>query len=415
MTSKVILTNVQVLAAGTQDRARHREDNKPMSVSVVTLLVDPLRGRAADAGQHRRQDSARAAQSARQDDAADAWDQAGGPARPVGDGAARRGRRRRAAVAVAAPRRPRRSRRRRRCRPSKSSAAISARTKSCARSMQMTAGTSHVWHSDRRRGPARRHLTRKSPACRTPTRQPRSANAVIDTPATPVQHRWSAVRRSRHRHADRARVADQRRRRRRDGHVAEPAAAARQDAGHDLDVRVGSRRRRSAATRSPSQRDLGAARRTGQGAVPGRDHPGRRATAATSCCPGTCRSKDVAEKAVNLARRLRREEGRRRHAAAGAAGAPSNQVLLRVRFAEVSRSALTELGAVALHRPDRHQQHARPRRPRSSSRRPASRARMRRRRATRVRRAGHERERQVHVQRLPEPLRLQRASTTSAC
>ena len=40
MTSKVILTNVQVLAAGTKID-RDTEKNKPMPVSVVTLLVDP--------------------------------------------------------------------------------------------------------------------------------------------------------------------------------------------------------------------------------------------------------------------------------------------------------------------------------------------------------------------------------------
>src|SRR5207253_10175910 len=40
MTSKVILTNVQVLAAGTKiDRATDKD--KPMPVTVVTLLVDP--------------------------------------------------------------------------------------------------------------------------------------------------------------------------------------------------------------------------------------------------------------------------------------------------------------------------------------------------------------------------------------
>ena len=43
--------------------------------------------------------------------------------------------------------------------------------------------------------------------------------------------------------ADHARLADQPRRRRRDGHLAERAAAQRQGAGHDFDVRVGSRRR----------------------------------------------------------------------------------------------------------------------------------------------------------------------------
>jgi pilus assembly protein CpaB len=40
MTSKVILTNVQVLAAGTKIE-RDTDKDKPMPVSVVTLLVDP--------------------------------------------------------------------------------------------------------------------------------------------------------------------------------------------------------------------------------------------------------------------------------------------------------------------------------------------------------------------------------------
>ena len=40
MTSKVILTNVQVLAAGTKID-RETDKNKPVPVSVVTLLVDP--------------------------------------------------------------------------------------------------------------------------------------------------------------------------------------------------------------------------------------------------------------------------------------------------------------------------------------------------------------------------------------
>src|SRR3954469_13597540 len=40
MTSKVVLTNVQVLAAGTKID-RETDKNKPMPVSVVTLLVDP--------------------------------------------------------------------------------------------------------------------------------------------------------------------------------------------------------------------------------------------------------------------------------------------------------------------------------------------------------------------------------------
>ena len=40
MTSKVILSNVQVLTAGTRIE-RDVEKDKPVSVSVVTLLVDP--------------------------------------------------------------------------------------------------------------------------------------------------------------------------------------------------------------------------------------------------------------------------------------------------------------------------------------------------------------------------------------
>jgi len=39
-TSKVILTNVQVLTAGTKIE-RDTEDHKPVTVNVVTLIVDP--------------------------------------------------------------------------------------------------------------------------------------------------------------------------------------------------------------------------------------------------------------------------------------------------------------------------------------------------------------------------------------
>jgi pilus assembly protein CpaB len=44
MTSKVILTNVLVLAAGTKIERGDPDKNKPMPVSVVTLLVDPEEG-----------------------------------------------------------------------------------------------------------------------------------------------------------------------------------------------------------------------------------------------------------------------------------------------------------------------------------------------------------------------------------
>lgn len=45
MTSKVILTNVQVLAAGTRIE-RDGDQDRPISVSVVTLLVDPIQAEA---------------------------------------------------------------------------------------------------------------------------------------------------------------------------------------------------------------------------------------------------------------------------------------------------------------------------------------------------------------------------------
>jgi pilus assembly protein CpaB len=46
MTSKVILNNVTVLTAGTRIERDTEKDNKPISVSVVTLLVDPLQSEA---------------------------------------------------------------------------------------------------------------------------------------------------------------------------------------------------------------------------------------------------------------------------------------------------------------------------------------------------------------------------------
>ena len=292
--------------------------------------------------------------------------------------------------------------RRRRRRPSKSSAATSARTKSCGRSSNVNArslvrepvldsavavaGGSRLWRSScvggRAASPARGRRRRRG----APARRPLDGH--------------------RRRHADRARLADERRHRRRAGHVAQPAARQRQDAGHDLDVRLGPRRR----------------------APPLRDHRPARPRAAhradrSSCSPartievqsngknvvlsGIVTNKDVVEKAVNVAAGYvdKKEDVVDAAAAAGQAR-PSNQVLLRVRFAEVSRSAMTELGVVALHQPDRHQEHDRPRHDRAV---PGARLR----RAEWTKESGdfgsrrHERRRQVHVQRLPEPVPLQ--------
>jgi len=60
---------------------------------------------------------------------------------------------------------------------------------------------------------------------------------------------------------------------------------------------------------------------------------------------GTVRDKAVMEKAVNLAGGYVDKKEEVINLLALQEGAPSNQVLLKVRFAEVSRSALTELGA----------------------------------------------------------------------
>src|SRR5207245_11494 len=56
-------------------------------------------------------------------------------------------------------------------------------------------------------------------------------------------------------------------------------------------------------------------------------------------------SKDVIEHVVDLATGYVDKKEQVTTLVQLQAGAPSNQVLLRVRFAEVSRSALTELGA----------------------------------------------------------------------
>ena len=84
---------------------------------------------------------------------------------------------------------------------------------------------------------------------------------------------------------------------------------------------------------------------------------------------GIVSTKDVSDKAVNVAAGYvdKRDEVvsllRLQETAA------SNQVLLRVRFAEVSRSAMTRARRVAVHQPDRCQERHR-RAPRRSSSRP---------------------------------------------
>ena len=89
--------------------------------------------------------------------------------------------------------------------------------------------------------------------------------------------------------AHHARVADHAQHRRCDGDLAEAAAAARQGAGHDLDVRVGPGRRHHplrSRRAARSQRAVGAA----GAAVPRRERSRSRATARTWCSPARCRA-----------------------------------------------------------------------------------------------------------------------------
>ena len=149
---------------------------------------------------------------------------------------------------------------------------------------------------------------------------------------------------ARRRHADRARVADQRRHRRRAGDVAEPAAGARQGPGHHLDVRLEPRRRACAASKCRCSATSTRLTEQVKQLFP-TEAIEVRGNGRNVVLSGTVSTKDVVGPRDQRRARLRREEGRRRHAAAGARRArPSNQVLLQVRFAEVSRSALTEFG-----------------------------------------------------------------------
>ena len=60
---------------------------------------------------------------------------------------------------------------------------------------------------------------------------------------------------------------------------------------------------------------------------------------------GQVSNKDTIDKAINVAARLRRQEATKSSTCCSVQeSTASNQVLLRVRFAEVSRSAMTELG-----------------------------------------------------------------------
>ena len=85
---------------------------------------------------------------------------------------------------------------------------------------------------------------------------------------------------------------------------------------------------------------------------------------------GTVSSKYVIDKAADVAGGYVEKKENVVNLLKQQEGVASNQVMLRVRFAEVSRNALQELGAVVLRR--RQERPVRPRRRRSSSRRRTS-------------------------------------------
>ena len=159
---------------------------------------------------------------------------------------------------------------------------------------------------------------------------------------------------------DRARVADERRHRRRARHVAEPAAGARQGARRHLDVRVEPRRR------GAPLRGVGAARpdpaeRAGEAAVPDREdrrarqRPQRRAVGHRSS------SKDVVDRAINVALGYVEKREDVVTLLQVRAGPASNQVLLQGALRRGEPLGAHRVRHVVLHQPDRHQQHRRPR------------------------------------------------------
>ena len=128
------------------------------------------------------------------------------------------------------------------------------------------------------------------------------------------------------------------------GHAAQPAADPGQGAGHDLDVRVGSRRRDAHATTSRSNATCRGSPQQVRELFPGEpitvEGNGKSIVVA-----GKVATKYIAEKAVEVAAGYVDKKDDVVSLLQVRDPGPTPQVLLRVRFAEVSRNALTELGA----------------------------------------------------------------------
>ena len=197
--------------------------------------------------------------------------------------------------------------------------------------------------SDRRRAPARRPSEHRSPRCRTRNAAAAAAQRRDRHAGDAGADRGRAFDGARHRHADHARLADERRHRRRHGDVAPVSccctarrpARSRCSCG-SVPAAYGGMTSPSDATSAgwPIRSSSCSRARTSRSASNGRDVvlSGTRADQR-----GRAR-KSSAWPARSSRRRKRSSTCCR------CSRAPTNQVLLKVRFAEVSRSALTELG-----------------------------------------------------------------------
>ena len=164
---------------------------------------------------------------------------------------------------------------------------------------------------------------------------------------------------ARRRLADRARVADERRHRRRAGDLAEPGAGARQGPGRHLHVRV-EPRRRGAPVRGVGAARPGAPDRAGEDPVPDRENRGarqRQERRAVGLRGDQGRGRPRRQRRAGS----RREEGRRRLAAAGSPGAGHQAGAAAGALRRGQPFGADRVRHELLHQPDRHQQHDRPR------------------------------------------------------
>ena len=216
-----------------------------------------------------------------------------------------------------------------------------------------------------------------TPQAQQPVSFAGSPGAIAAGPPAAIDHRDGdrSVRRALHdperRLDDRARVADRAGRRRRDGDRADRAPDSRQDAGHDLPVRVGPRRRHQDLRGQRPPRPEAARPSSTRSSSPARPSPSR-GSGKDVVLSGTVSSKYVIDKAADVAAGFVDKKENVVNLLKQQEGVASNQVMLRVRFAEVSRNAHAGARRQPVHRRDRLQGRDRAARRRSSSRRRTS-------------------------------------------